>query len=344
MSSILIAIALAALLGVLFVAIVVIWYFSLWLQAACSGTRTGFLQLLAMSLRGVSPRTVVRCRIMAYQAGIEDIPEAELEAQFLAGGDIYSVTLALIAADRAGIELDWRTAAAIDLAGRDILDAVQLTVYPRVIDCPPRETTGKATLDGVARDGIQLQVRVRVTVRTNVGQLVGGATEATVVARVGEGIVSAIGTCSCYQEALTDPLLITRQVMAKRLDSHTAFSIVSIDIADMTVGANVGARLQADQAEADIRIARALAERRRAFAVAREQEMIALTQENQAAVILSEAEIPAAIAGAFRSGRLGDRRRFHHFSRRVHHPETNRRFGDRRLMTAASKTPLVDDG
>ena len=218
------------------------------------------------------------------------------------------VTLALIAAQRAGIDLGWDTAAAIDLAGRDILEAVQVSVNPKVIFCPDPDSGHGDTLDGVAQDGIQLKVRVRVTVRTNLSQLIGGATESTVIARVGEAIVSAIGSCNSYSDALADPLLITRQVIERGLDSQTAFAIVSIDIADIDVGANIGAQLQIDQAGADIRIARAEAEKRRAMAVAKEQEMVALTRENQAAVVLAEAQIPCAIAEAFRAGNLGTKR------------------------------------
>jgi len=241
---------------------------------------------------------------MAVQAGLPDVSTDAIEAQLLAGGNVQRVTLALVAAHRAKIDLDWDTAAAIDLAGRDILEAVRLSVNPKVINCPDPEAGRGNTLDGVAQDGIQLKVRVRVTVRTNVSQLIGGATESTVIARVGEGIVSAIGSCETYKVALNDPLLITRQVIERGLDAETAFAIVSIDIADITVGANIGARLQIDQANADIRIARAEAEKRRSMAIARLQEMVALKRENEAAVVLAEAEIPVAIAAAYRAGNL----------------------------------------
>lgn len=283
-------------------------YFSLWLQAFVTGTRIGLLSLVAMSLRRVSPQVVVQCKVMAVQAGLTDVSTNEIEAQYLAGGNVERVTLALIAAHRAGIDLDWDTAAAIDLAGRDILEAVRVSVNPKVIYCPDPETGHGETLDGVAQDGIQLKVRVRVTVRTNLDQLIGGATEATVIARVGEAIVSAIGSCDSYQVALADPLLITRQVIQRGLDSQTAFAIVSIDIADIDVGTNIGAQLQIDQANADIRIARAEAEKRMAMARAREQEMVALTCENQATVVLAEAQIPAAISGAFRNGNIEGQR------------------------------------
>jgi uncharacterized protein YqfA (UPF0365 family) len=225
----------------------------------------------------------------------------------LAGGDIHRVTLALIAADRAGICLDWTTAAAIDLAGRDVMEAVRVSVNPKVIDCPDPKDGGDGTLYGVAKDGIQLKVRVRVTVRTNLSQLVGGATEATVVARVGQSIISAIGSCNSYREALGDPMVITRQVIAKGLDSQTAFAVVSIDIADIDVGTNIGAKLQIDQAEADVRVARAAAEKRRAMAIARQQQMRAELAKSRALLVLAEAEIPAALALAFRTGQLHTR-------------------------------------
>lgn len=283
-------------------------YFTLWLRAYATGTHIGIVSLMLMSLRKVDPRVIVQCKVMAVQAGLTDFPTSAIESQYLAGGNVQRVTLALIAAHRASIDLDWNTAAAIDLTGRDILEAVQVSVNPKVINCPDPASGRGDTLDGVARDGIQLKVHVLVTVRTNISQLVGGATESTVIARVGQGIVSAIGSCDSYREALADPSLITREVFNKALDSQTAFAIVSIDIADIDVGTNVGAQLQIDQAEADIRIARAQAERRRAMAIARGQEMIALTRENEAAVVLAEAEVPAAISMAFRAGQFRARR------------------------------------
>ncbi len=292
------SVAVALLVGGLL--LVVSRYFSLWLQAYVSSTRISLFSLVMMTLRQVDPRLIVQCKVMAVQAGITDIPTNAIEAQFLAGGNVQRVILALIAANRAGIPLDWNTATAIDLAGRDILDAVRVSVNPRVINCPEPGTGRGETLDGVARDGIQLMVRVRVTVRTNVAQLVGGATEATVIARVGEGIVSAIGSCETYLEALADPQVITRRVLSQGLDSQTAFSIVSIDIADISVGRNIGAVLRIDRADTDIRIARAAAETRRAAAVARLQEMVALTVENQAALVEAEVLVPHAVADAFR--------------------------------------------
>lgn len=315
--------------GLLFV---VSRYLSLWLQAYVTGARISLFSLILMSLRKVSPKVIVQCKVMAVQAGLPNVTTDALESQYLAGGDVQRVTVALIAAHRARIDLDWNTASAIDLAGRDILEAVQVSVSPRVINCPDAEAGHGDTLNGVASDGIQLKVRVRVTVRTNLSQLIGGATESTVVARVGEGIVSAIGSCESYRNALADPLVITRQVLEKGLDSQTAYAIVSIDIADIDVGANIGARLRIDQAEADIRIARSRAEQRRAMAVAREQEMIALTRENEAAVVLAEAQIPHAIAQAFRAGQL-----------RAPQPRTNRRTQPRRTTRNGSRIVRTAD-
>jgi len=279
-------------------------YFKLWLRAFVTRARIGPLSLVFMSLRKVNPNIIVDTKIMAVQAGLASISTEALEAHYLAGGNIRRVVQSLIAAHRAKIELDWDTAAAIDLAGRNVFEAVQTSVDPKVIDCPDSRRTGRTTLDGVAKDGIQLKARARVTVRTNLAQLVGGATEETVIARVGEGIVSAIGSSETHKVVLANPTLIARAVLNKGLDSQTAYEIVSIDIADVDVGDNVGARLMADQAEADVRIARAKAEERRAIAVAREQEMRALTQENRAHVVLAEADIPKAIADAFRVGSL----------------------------------------
>lgn len=296
------AIAAAVLIGSL---VVVYCYFSLWLRAIVSGAHVGFLSLVSMSLRKVDPRIVVQCRIMAAQAGIPELSTDSIESQFLAGGNVHRITRALIVAERARIPLSWNTAAAIDLSGRDILNAIQVMVTPMVINCPDIEAGHGDALCGVAKDGIELKVRVRVTVRTNLLQLIGGATGATVIARVGQGVVSAIGSCNSYRDVLADPLVITRKVMEKNLDSQTAFAIVSIDIADIDVGTNIGARLRIDRANTDIRIARALAEKRQAMAVAREQEMKALTMENRAAVTEAEAEVPHAIADAFRSGNLG---------------------------------------
>jgi uncharacterized protein YqfA (UPF0365 family) len=278
-------------------------YFGLWMRSFTTGAKIGPMALVFMSLRKVNPNAIVDAKITVVQAGLKGITTEDMEAHYLAGGNVRRLVQSLIAAHRAKIELDWQTAAAIDLAGRNIVEAVQTSVDPKVIDCPdPR--LGRKTLDGVARDGIQLRARARVTVRTNLSQLVGGATEETIIARVGEGIVSAIGSCETHKEVLANPVLIARNVLKKGLDSQTAYEIVSIDIADVDVGDNVGARLQADQAEADMRIARAKAEERRAIAVAKDQEMKALTVENRAAVVLAEAAVPQAMAEAFRAGSL----------------------------------------
>jgi uncharacterized protein YqfA (UPF0365 family) len=292
--------------GLLFLVFLIIFsrYIGLYIRAMVSGARIGPLNLVVMSLRKVNPQIIVDAKIMAVQAGLDAISTREMEAHYLAGGNVQRLVRALIAAHRADIPLDWENAAAIDLAGRNVFEAVQTSVDPKVIDCPDARRYGRSTLDGVAKDGIQLKAKARVTVRTNLAQLVGGATEETIIARVGEGIVSAIGSCETHKEVLANPMMIARRVLEKGLDSQTAYEIVSIDIADIDVGDNVGARLQADQAEADVRIARAKAEERRAAAVAREQEMQALTQENRAKVVLAEAAIPQAMAQAFRSGNL----------------------------------------
>ncbi|MCP4785539.1 MAG: flotillin-like protein FloA [Fuerstiella sp.] len=277
---------------------------ALWFRGFMSGANVGPLQMVVMKLKKVNPNVIVESRIMARQAGLANVTTNQLESHYLAGGNVPIIIRSLIAANRARIDLEWNTAAAIDLAGRNVLEAVQTSVKTKVIDCPDPSRHGRSTLDGVARDGIQLKARARVTVRTNLHQLVGGATEETIIARVGEGIVSAIGSCRTHKEVLANPMLIAKTVLEKGLDSQTAYEIVSIDIADIDVGDNVGARLQADQAEADVRIARAKAEERRAQAVASEQEMKARTQENQAEVVLAEAEIPMSMAAAYRNGGL----------------------------------------
>lgn len=277
---------------------------ALWFRAFMSGAMVGPLQMVVMKLKKVNPQVIVDSRIMSVQAGLKNVTTNAMESHYLAGGNVPIIIRSMIAAHRAKIDLDWNTAAAIDLAGRNVLEAVQTSVKTKVIDCPDPSRHGRSTLDGVARDGIQLKARARVTVRTNLSQLVGGATEETIIARVGEGIVSAIGSCETHKEVLANPMLIAKAVLNKGLDSQTAYEIVSIDIADIDVGDNVGARLQADQAEADVRIARAKAEERRAQAVAREQEMKALTQEHQAEVVLAEAEIPKSMAEAYRGGSL----------------------------------------
>ena len=282
-------------------------YFGLWIQCKTTGAGISLVNLIMMRFRKVSPSIIVRSKIMAVQAGLTKhypITTKALEAHYLAGGNVPNVIRALVAAQRAKIDLDWKTAQAIDLAGRDLLEAVRTSVNPKVIDCPdPRRTAG--TLDAVAGDGIQLKARARVTVRTNLGQLIGGATEETVIARVGQGIVQAIGSTPSYKAVLENPDSISQTVLTQGLEAQTAYEIVSIDIADVDVGDNIGARLQADQAEADMRVAQAKAEQLRAEATAREQEMIAKTQENQAKVVLAEAEVPQAIADAFNDGTLG---------------------------------------
>ncbi len=283
-------------------------YFRLWIQSVTTGARIGIFDLLGMTFRKVNPTVIVRSKIMAVQAGLTDetgITSKTLEAHYLAGGNVPLVIRSIIAAKKAKtIDLDFKLATAIDLAGRNVLEAVQTSVYPKVIDCPARGAA-RESLDAVAKNGIQLKVKARVTVRANLNQLIGGATEETIIARVGEGIVSAIGSSNSHTEVLENPDRISKAVLARRLDSQTAFEIVSIDIADIDVGENIGARLQADQAEADTRVARARAEGRRAMAVAQEQEMIAKMEESRAQVVEAEAEVPKAIAQAFRDGQLG---------------------------------------
>jgi uncharacterized protein YqfA (UPF0365 family) len=304
--------AAAALVGivVLFVfALVAFSYGKLWLQAFVSNAHVSIWSLVGMSLRQVHARTIVEAKIMAMQAGVGTDPDTgittrRLEAHYLAGGNVPRVIHALIAAHRADIDLDFDRAAAIDLAGRDVLDAVRTSVYPKVIDCPDPEKSGRTTLSAVAKNGVELKVRSRVTVRTNLAQLIGGATEETIIARVGEGIITSIGSAHDHLVVMENPDRISKAVLERGLDAHTAFEIVSIDIADIDVGENIGARLQADQAEADMRKAQAFAEQRRADAVAREQEMKAEVAANRAAVLLAEACVPQAMADAFRSGNL----------------------------------------
>jgi len=284
-------------------------YFSLWLQAYMSNARVDPLSLIFMGLRQVNPRTIVNGKIMAMQAGVGTDPEigvttSRLEAHYLAGGDVPRVINAIVVAHRADIDLNFDRAAAIDLAGRDVLDAVRTSVYPKVIDCPDPDVSAKTTLSAVAKNGVELKIRARVTVRTNLSQLIGGATEETIIARVGEGIITSIGSAADHLMVMENPDRISKAVLERGLDAHTAFEIVSIDIADIDIGENIGARLQADQAEADTRKAQALAEQRRANAIAREQEMKANVAENQAIVILAQSEVPLAMAQAFREGNL----------------------------------------
>ncbi len=303
---ILLIIFLAILALVMFV--VVVTYGKLWFQGYMSSADIGLLSLVGMGLRQVRPTVIVTAKIMATQAGLNinrrtGISTQRLEAHYLAAGDVMKVITAIIAAQRAGIDLDFDRAAAIDLAGRDVLDAVKTSVYPKVIDCPdPR--SGKSFLSAIAKDGVELRIIARVTVRTNLEQLIGGATEETIIARVGESIISSIGGSEKHQDVLENPDRISKAVLARGLDAHTAFEIVSIDIADIDVGENIGARLQADQAEADTRVARARAESRRAEAIAEEQENRAKVTENRALVVLAEAEVPKALSHAFRQGNL----------------------------------------
>lgn len=286
----------------LIIIVVVVSFFKIWIRALASGARVTFMSLIGMKLRRVSPSVIVDARINATKAGI-NISIAELETHFLAGGNVHKVIRALIAADKANIELNFKTATAIDLAGRDVLDAVQTSVNPKVIDAPD-PSKGKATISAVAMDGIQLYAKARVTVRANIAQLVGGAKEETIIARVGEGIITTIGSAKTHNEVLENPDMISKRVLEKGLDSGTAFEILSIDIADIDVGENIGAKLQADQAEADKRVAQAKAEGRRAMAVAVEQEMVAKVKEMRAKVVEAEAEVPRAMADAFRKGNL----------------------------------------
>jgi uncharacterized protein YqfA (UPF0365 family) len=271
-------------------------FFRLWLQARLSRAEVKFSELIGMWLRRVDTRTIVLSKITAVQAGLT-LSTTDLESHFLAGGRVPNVVRALIAANRANIELSLQTATAIDLAGRDILDAVQTSVNPKVIDCPDPQTS-RGTVDAVAQDGIQLKAKARVTVRANIERLIGGATQETIIARVGEGIVTTIGSAITYKSVLENPDEISKAVLSKGLDAGTAYEILSIDIADVDVGENVGAQLQAAQAEADMRRAKAEAEKRRAMAVAREQEMRALVVEN-------ESKVPLAMAEAFKKGNLG---------------------------------------
>ncbi|MFK7820565.1 MAG: flotillin-like protein FloA [Planctomycetaceae bacterium] len=300
-------IAIVAFLVVLVLFAIFARYFGLWIQAKFTRANIGFFDLLVMSFRKVNPTVIVRSKIMAVQAGLTrqyPISTQALQGHYLAGGNVPNVIRSLIAANKAHIDLDWQVASAIDLAGRDVLEAVRTSVYPKVIDCPdPKRSAG--TLDAVAGDGIQLKARARVTVRTNIKQLVGGATEETVIARVGQGIVQAIGSTASYKKVLENPDSISETVLQQGLEAQTAYEIVSIDIADVDVGDNIGARLQADQAEADMRVAQAKAEQRRADFAAREVEMVARTQENRAKVVLAEAEVPQAVSDAFRSNKIG---------------------------------------
>jgi hypothetical protein len=299
---VMVGLGILALLG-LIILVIISQYLQLWLQAFLSGARVSLLDLIMMRLRKVPPSAIVLNRIMAKKAGI-DVPTNMLEAHYMAGGRVDRVIRAMIASGKAKIDLGWDRATAIDLAGRDILEAVKTSVDPKVIDCPS-QISGKLTVDAVAQDGIQLRCKARVTVRTNLARLVGGATEETIVARVGEGIIATIGASQSHKTVLEQPDRISKTVLAKGLDSGTAFEILSIDIAEIDVGANIGANLQTAQAEADSKRFQAEAEQRRALAVAQEAEHLAEAQKNRALVVLAEAEIPKAISEALRSGNLG---------------------------------------
>jgi uncharacterized protein YqfA (UPF0365 family) len=286
---------------VLVVAVIALLYFigssvSLWIQALVSGARVGLLNIVFMRFRKVPPKMIVEAKIMAVKAGLE-ITTDNLESHFLAGGNVSRVVQSLIAADKANIELDFNRAAAIDLAGRDVLEAVQMSVNPKVIETP--------LVAAMAKDGIQLKAISRITVRANIDRLVGGAGEETILARVGEGIVTTIGSANTHKHVLENPDSISKTVLAKGLDAGTAYEILSIDIADVDVGKNIGAELETDRAEADKKIAQAKAEERRAMAFAVEQEMKARVEEMRAKVVAAEAEVPLAMAEAFRNGQFG---------------------------------------
>ena len=289
------------------IALVSVFFFlgaiKLWIQSLASSAPVSLIRIILMPLRRINNTLIVNNYIVEKKAGLT-IPIEELETHYLAQGNVSRVVQALVEANKANIELDFKKAAAIDLAGRDILEAINTSVNPKVIDVPSIDSD-KKTIDAVAKDGIQLKVRARVTVRTFLPRLIGGATEDTVIARVGEGIVSAIGSADSHKHVLENPDVISRAVLNKQLDSGTAFEILSIDIADVDVGENIGAKLQTDQAEADKRVAQAHAEKRRAMAVAQEQEMKAKVVENRSLVVLAEAEVPKAMADAFRSGNMG---------------------------------------
>jgi uncharacterized protein YqfA (UPF0365 family) len=321
---------------------IILKFGAIWFQAYMSGADVSVMSLIGMSFRQVKPMVIVTAKIMGSQAGLnidrrQGMSTARLEAHFLAGGDVTHVLRAIIAAHRAGIELDFDRAAAIDLAGRDVLDAVRTSVSPKVIDCPEPQRSGKTTLSAVAKNGVELRVRARVTVRTNLDQLIGGATEETIIARVGQGIVTAIGAARTHMEVMEMPDRITKAVLDWGLDANTAFEIVSIDIVSIDVGENIGARLQTDQAEADMRMARARAEGRRAEAIAWQQEMKARVTERRAMLVLAEAEIPAALARAFRAGQLHARRAPIHSTKLV---EENLRLAGRIVPAALGAAML----
>jgi len=292
------------IVGVIFFISLILYFvpLGLWVQSVVSlGLgRISIIDLIRMRLRKIPPRLIVDSIINMHKSGLEQINAGMLETHFLAGGNVPNITIALIAASKANIKLDFETCTAIDLAGRDVKGAVETSVYPKIIDAPVN-----GTLSAVAKDGIEVKAKARVTVRTNIDGLVGGATDETIIARVGEGIVSAIGSSQSYKSVLENPDSISKFVLEKGLDAGTAYEILSIDIADVDVGKNVGAHLEADQAEADLKVAQARAETRRAMAIAEEQEKTALVEEMRAKVVEAEAEVPLAMAEAFRSGNIG---------------------------------------
>ncbi len=304
------AAAVIAFVGLLLTGILALNYGSLWLQAKFSNTTVTLTSLIGMSLRKVKPATIVRAQVMASQAGVtisdeQGMSTSSLEAHYLAGGDVNRVILAIIAANRAGIDLDFDRAAAIDLSGRDLAEAVRTSIFPKVIDCPDSlSSEATPSLSAVAKNGIELLTRVRVTVRTNLDQLIGGATEQTIIARVGQGIVSTIGSMDSHEEALARPSRISNTVMEQGIQSNTAYEIVSIDVSTIDVGRNIGARLQSEQAEADTRVARASAEKRRASAIALIANQTALVTGKKAELILADAQIPIALAQAIRDGQF----------------------------------------
>ena len=294
-----------AALGTLVVALLALFYGRIWLQAYMSNAKVNLGSLIGMSLRQVKIELIVKSKIMLAQAGIDGIQTSELEAHYLAGGDLENVVHAVVAANRSGIDLNFDRALAIDLAGRNFLEAVQTSVSPRVIYCPDPDRSTRPALSAVAKDGIELRIQARVTVRTNMDFLIGGATESTVIARVGQGIISAVGSANAHTEVLCAPEEISKRLIRQGLDSNTAYQIVSIDVARIDVGNNIGARIRTDQAEADMRVSQSLSEGRRAQALALCMEMKALVKRREADMVLAESLIPFAIANAVRGGKIG---------------------------------------
>lgn len=293
-------------LGALVVALLALYYGKFWLQAYMSSARVRFSSLVGMSFRQVEIGRIVRSKIILTQAGIHGIRTSDLEAHYLAGGDLASTVHAVVAANRSGIELSFDRASAIDLAGRNVLEAVQTFVTPVVIHCPDSNLSIQAALTAVAKDGVELKIQARVTVRTNIDLLIGGATESTIIARIGQGIVSAVGMAHSHSDVLREPESISKRLIYQGLDSNTVYSIVSIDIVRIDVGENIGARIRTDQAEADMRVSQSLSESRRVEALAWQQEMRALVKSKEAELVLAESLIPRAVANAIRQGRVGN--------------------------------------